>query len=196
MNDKIRADIKEIIKANIIDDQLEVRLACSHMLAGFIHSFLIQVDSDLIVCCVLLSSLFLLFGIAKITKIFQQDTFKQMSKTKSKVKDSDGKLVASMQNIVKRHGGILGKLKQLASFKHAKEILTDSFLVQSGLCAIVDSNPYDIPSYLPDLITYLCARINDPAPIQVCIIYKFCESWRKNCIKFIPTKLRTLYASA
>ncbi len=48
-----------------------------------------------------------------------------------------------MQNLIIRHGGIL------------------------GVCAIVNSSPYEIPAHLPDLITYLCAFINDPAPIQV-----------------------------
>ena len=48
------------------------------------------------------------------------------------------------QNIVKRHGGLL------------------------GLCAIVYSCPYDIScSYLPEVVTYLCDFINDPVPIQV-----------------------------
>jgi len=44
--------------------------------------------------------------------------------------------------MIKRHGGVL------------------------GLCAIVSSSPYEIPPYLPDVLTYLCAFVNDPAPIQ------------------------------
>jgi hypothetical protein len=78
----------------------------------------------------------------KIFFLFKTD-FKKLSKTKAKGKDSEGKAVLNTQNLVKRHGGIL------------------------GLCAIAGSSPYEIPSYLPDIITYLCAFINDTAPIQV-----------------------------
>ena len=50
-------------------------------------------------------------------------------------------------NLIKRHGGIL------------------------GLCSLVNASPYDIPSYLPDVVTYLCQFTNDPEPIMVTCIY-------------------------
>ena len=52
-------------------------------------------------------------------------------------------MITNMPNIIKRHGGVL------------------------GLCSIVNSCPYDVPSYLPDTVTYLCQYTNDPVPIQV-----------------------------
>ena len=74
---------------------------------------------------------------------FKQAKFKKLAKTQSKFKDATGKLAVNAQNMIKRHGGVL------------------------GLCAIVSSSPYEIPPYLPDVLTYLCAFVNDPAPIQV-----------------------------
>ncbi len=37
-----------------------------------------------------------------------------------------------------------------------------------GLCAIVLSSPYDIPSYVPDALMLLCEHSYDPDLIQVC----------------------------
>ena len=45
----IKEQIKDIITKYLIDEQLEVRLACALTLTGFIHSSLIQVDEKLIV---------------------------------------------------------------------------------------------------------------------------------------------------
>jgi hypothetical protein len=50
ISDKIKADIQDIIQTHIADEQLEIRLACSAILTGFIHSYLIEVNQDLIVC--------------------------------------------------------------------------------------------------------------------------------------------------
>ena len=36
-----------------------------------------------------------------------------------------------------------------------------------GLCAIVLSSPYDIPSYVPDALMLLCEHSYDPDLIQV-----------------------------
>lgn len=67
-----------------------------------------------------------------------------LSRTKPRKKDKESdKMVINLANLVKRHGGVL------------------------GLCSIVNSCPYDVPVYLPDVVTYLCQFINDPAPIQV-----------------------------
>jgi hypothetical protein len=38
-----------------------------------------------------------------------------------------------------------------------------------GLCAIVLSSPYDIPSYVPDALMLLCEHSHDPDLIQVWI---------------------------
>ena len=37
-----------------------------------------------------------------------------------------------------------------------------------GLCAIVLSSPYDIPTYVPDALMLLCEHSHDPDLIQVC----------------------------
>jgi proteasome activator subunit 4 len=135
----IKEQVKDIITKYLIDEQLEVRLACALTLTGFIHSSLIQVDEKLIVN---LSNYFI-FILFLLFLIFFKNDFKKLSRTKIKSKDNEGKLILNTQNLVKRHGGLL------------------------GLCAIASSSPYEVPSYLPDIITYLCAFINDTAPIQV-----------------------------
>ena len=67
-----------------------------------------------------------------------------MCKIAARKKDKTlGKMVINTANLIKRHSGIL------------------------GLCAIVNSCPYDIPPYLPEVVTYLCQFIDDPVPIQV-----------------------------
>jgi proteasome activator subunit 4 len=38
-----------------------------------------------------------------------------------------------------------------------------------GLCAIVLSSPYDIPTYVPEALILLCEHFHDPDMIQVCI---------------------------
>ncbi len=40
-----------------------------------------------------------------------------------------------------------------------------------GLCAIVLSSPYDIPSYVPDALMLLCEHSYDPDLIQVCCLF-------------------------
>ena len=76
--------------------------------------------------------------------IFHKTNFKKLSKIPIKDKDKNtGKSVINEDNLVKRHGAVL------------------------GLCAVVSSSPYDVPAHLPDTVTYLCQFINDPLPIQV-----------------------------
>jgi proteasome activator subunit 4 len=55
--------------------------------------------------------------------------------------------VTLLRNVVKRHGGVL------------------------GLCAIVLSSPYDIPTYVPDALMHLCEHSHDPDLIQVLILH-------------------------
>jgi hypothetical protein len=40
-----------------------------------------------------------------------------------------------------------------------------------GLCAIVLSSPYDIPTYVPDALMPLCEHSHDPNLIQVWIFF-------------------------
>ena len=74
----------------------------------------------------------------------KKNHLKKLSRINPRVKEPEtGKMITNMANIIKRHGGVL------------------------GLCSIVNSCPYDVPSYLPDTVTYLCQYTNDPVPIQV-----------------------------
>jgi len=67
-----------------------------------------------------------------------------MSKMPVKLVDSDtGKMMVSSQNFSKRHGGVL------------------------GLCSYVNAHPYDIPLFLPSVISFLCKFVNEPEPISV-----------------------------
>jgi hypothetical protein len=52
-----------------------------------------------------------------------------------------------------------------------KEILIVSIIILGvlGLCAIVLSNPYDIPDHVPEALMLLCEHSCDPDLIQVCI---------------------------
>ena len=78
-------------------------------------------------------------------------------------------------NLVKRHGAVL------------------------GLCSVVASSPYDVPTYLPDTVTYLCQFINDPAPIQGSVsrclaVFKktHADSWNEHKLHFSEAQLDTL----
>lgn len=72
------------------------------------------------------------------------ERFKNLSNIDIKVKDSEtGKVLIDQNNLARKHGGIL------------------------GICALVNSCPYEVPDYVPDLIAFLCQFVNSPAPIQV-----------------------------
>lgn len=49
VKENIRELVKKIVVNSLIDEQLEVRIAASLALTGFIHSHFITVDNDLIV---------------------------------------------------------------------------------------------------------------------------------------------------
>jgi proteasome activator subunit 4 len=69
-----------------------------------------------------------------------------LSKKDLKIKDREtGKLVSSAENLVKRHGGVL------------------------GICAIINASPYDTPDVVPDCVAHLCQFISDPSPIHVIV---------------------------
>lgn len=68
-----------------------------------------------------------------------------MSNLEVKVKDSEtGKVLIDQNNLARKHGGVL------------------------GICALVDSFPYEVPEFVPDLIAFLCQYVsNNHALIQV-----------------------------
>lgn len=40
-----------------------------------------------------------------------------------------------------------------------------------GLGACVLSSPYDVPTWMPQLLMNLSAHLNDPQPIEVCSVW-------------------------
>ncbi|CAF2134732.1 unnamed protein product [Rotaria magnacalcarata] len=97
--------------------------------------------------------------------------FRIMSKTNYFTKINTKKVI-STNDIIKRHAGVL------------------------GLCAIVLSNPYDIPMYVPDVLMLLCEHPHDPHLIQKSI--KQClsdfrhthhDSWHEHREKFTDDQL-------
>lgn len=118
-SEQIKISIKELLTNSLTDEQIEVRSMASVALSGFIHSYFVNVDNELV------------------------DRLKKLCKTKIRTKDSNGNLVVNSLNLIKRHGGVL------------------------GLCAVISAHPYDVPKYLPDVLTYVCQFVHDPVPIQV-----------------------------
>lgn len=76
---------------------------------------------------------------------YLQEQLKLKAKTKSKVKGSNKRNSTnlSLDIIRKRHAGVL------------------------GLCAFINSHPYDVPDYLPDIFKQLGPHLNDPQPMPV-----------------------------
>ncbi|CAF1560656.1 unnamed protein product [Rotaria magnacalcarata] len=131
----------------LFDEQFEVRTVASVTLSGFYQCGYIQVNEE------------------------DFEYFSQMSKINYFTK-KDGKKIIKTENIIKRHGGIL------------------------GLCAIVLSSPYDIPQYVPDALMLLCEHPHDPDLIQKSIKKALSEfrrthhdSWHEHREKFTNDQL-------
>ncbi|CAF5044832.1 unnamed protein product [Rotaria sp. Silwood1] len=77
--------------------------------------------------------------------------FRMMSKI-------DGKKVTLTKNIITQHGG-----SQCELYDHVILIIIVGIL---GLCAIILSGPYDISSFVPDALIFLCEHSNDRHMIQ------------------------------
>jgi len=70
---------------------------------------------------------------------------KMKAKAKTKLSHSKGKEII-FERLCIRHGGVI------------------------GLCAFVSAFPYDIPDYVPDLLSLLGSHLNDYHPIPVSIV--------------------------
>ncbi|CAF0997933.1 unnamed protein product [Rotaria sordida] len=139
--------IREIVLKCLFDEQLEVRTIASVTLAGFYQCGFIQITKE------------------------DLEYFRLMSKTNYFIR-VDGKKVTSTENIVKRHGGVL------------------------GLCAIVLSSPYDIPIHIPRALMLLCEHSHDPNLIRKSIKNALSEfrrthhdSWHEHREKFTEDQL-------
>ncbi|CAF3858415.1 unnamed protein product [Rotaria sp. Silwood1] len=139
--------IREIVLKCLFDEQLEVRTIASVTLAGFYQCGFIQITKE------------------------DLEYFRLMSKTNYFI-NVDGKKVTSTENIVKRHGGVL------------------------GLCAIVLSSPYDIPIHIPRALMLLCEHSHDPNLIRKSIKNALSEfrrthhdSWHEHREKFTEDQL-------
>ncbi|UJR35822.1 hypothetical protein I4U23_028569 [Adineta vaga] len=139
--------LRQLVFKCLFDEQFEVRTVASVTLSGFYQCGFIQVSKD------------------------DLKHFRVMSKTSYFTK-VDGKKVTSVENIVKRHGGVL------------------------GLCAIVLSSPYDIPDDVPEALMLLCEHSHDPDLIQKSIKKSLSEfrrthydSWHEHREKFTEDQL-------
>ncbi|CAF4657490.1 unnamed protein product [Rotaria sp. Silwood1] len=141
-----KKQICKLIFKCLFDEQFEVRTVASVTLSGLYQCGYIQVNKE------------------------DFKYFSQMSKINYFIKKS-GKTIIT-DNIIKRHGGIL------------------------GLCAIVLSSPYDIPNYVPDALMLLCEHSHDPDLIQKSIKKALSEfrrthhdSWHEHREKFTEDQL-------
>ncbi|CAF5160314.1 unnamed protein product [Rotaria sp. Silwood1] len=139
--------LRQLVFKCLFDEQFEVRTVASVTLSGFYQCGFIQINND------------------------DLKYFRVMSKTSYFTK-VDGKKVTSAENIVKRHGGVL------------------------GLCAIVLSSPYDIPNHVPEALMLLCEHSHDPDLIQKSIKKALSEfrrthhdSWHEHREKFTEDQL-------
>lgn len=139
--------MRQLVLRCLFDEQLEVRNVASITLSGFYQCGYISITHD------------------------DLKHFGQMSKINYFMK-IDGKKVTSSENIVKRHGGVL------------------------GLCAIVLSSPYEIPMHVPEALMLLCEHSHDPDVIQKSIKKTLSEfrrthhdSWHEHREKFTEDQL-------
>ncbi|CAF4197699.1 unnamed protein product [Rotaria sp. Silwood2] len=142
-----KKQICELVFKCLFDEQFEVRTVASVTLSGFYQCGFIQVNEE------------------------DFKYFSQMSKINYFIK-KNGKKIITTENIIKRHGGVL------------------------GLCAIVLSSPYDIPNYVPDALMLLCEHSHDPDLIQKSIKKALSEfrrthhdSWHEHREKFTEDQL-------
>ncbi|CAH1969247.1 unnamed protein product [Acanthoscelides obtectus] len=68
-----------------------------------------------------------------------------------------------------------------------------------GLCAFIESHPYDVPDFLPDIFAQLSSRLNDPQPIPATIrktLGNFKrthhDNWEAHKLKFTEDELELL----
>ena len=90
--------------------------------------------------------------------------------------DGDTSKKSEDKNLAKKHGGIL------------------------GLCSIVSSYPYEMPTYLPDTVQYLCQFANDSnALVQSSVTKCLSEfkrthhnNWQEHKLSFNDSQLEVL----
>ncbi len=58
-----------------------------------------------------------------------------------------------------------------------------------GLAAIVGAHPFDVPSWMPNLLLKLATHVNDPAPIKPTVKEVFLEFWASHQDAWPLTKL-------
>lgn len=143
MSEVNKKEIKKLVIDLITDENIKVRNTGCIALTSLIHSKFVQVEPKLIVRNILYYVIFFKTRLL-ILFFFVQTYFTELSNLKSKKKEEGSdKYVLHMPYLIKKHGGIL------------------------GLCSIINAFPYDIPDYLPEILTHTCQFINEPAPINV-----------------------------
>ncbi|KYB26764.1 proteasome activator complex subunit 4 [Tribolium castaneum] len=101
--------------------------------------------------------------------------FKQKAKTKLKKKNLNNSNSLNLSTLRFRHAGVL------------------------GLCAFINSHPYDVPDFLPDVFGQLGPHLNDPQPIPATIRKTLGdfkrthhENWEIHKLKFTEEELLVL----
>ncbi|CAG9839520.1 unnamed protein product [Diabrotica balteata] len=72
---------------------------------------------------------------------------------------------------------LLTQFKQKARYKHKKKAtpstsnnnIKEKHAAVLGLCAFIESHPYDVPDYLPEIFEHLRPHLSDPQPIPATI---------------------------
>lgn len=84
-----------------------------------------------------------------------------------------------INSLIERFSKLVGsssKRKQVGSGNEKLIIQQHSGIL--GLCALVNSFPYEIPSWMPEVLVQLANHSQDPAPIKDSIKSTFAEFWR------------------
>jgi len=79
-------------------------------------------------------------------------------------------LIHRFSELVGTQGESKRKIDQLDLIKRHSGVL--------GICALIASQPYDVPQWMPDLLSKLAAHVGDPHPISDTVRASFAEFWR------------------
>lgn len=139
--------IQAIVLELMEDVQPEVRMGAAKVLNGLLHCQFIPEPMELLVSNVQLLPMNLKFI------YFFKELFKGKANTKLKhknqIRNKEDGIVNNNNNIRTRHAGVL------------------------GLCAFINSHPYDVPDFLPDVFGQLRPHLSDPQPIPVSILFSY-----------------------
>lgn len=82
-----------------------------------------------------------------------------------------------INSLIEKFTKLIGSTPKRKQDKNEKMIIQQHSGIL-GLCALVNSFPYDIPQWMPDVLVQLANHSQDPAPIKDTIKSTFAEFWR------------------